>query len=91
MDAREAVQAAKQYITELFEGEPLMNVGLEEVEFDDDANEWEITISFSRDWNRTSPFFPSKDEVSQQRYFKLIKIDDETGEVNAVTNRVMKV
>ena len=91
MDAREAVQTAKRYITDLFEGEPLINVGLEEVVYEDESDEWEITISFSRDWNRTSPFFPSKDATSQQRYYKRITIDDETGEVQSLTDRVVSV
>ena len=91
MDAREAVQAAKQYIAELFEGEPLMNVGLEEVVYEDGSEEWEITLGFSRDWNRKSPIFPSTDEASQKRYYKLIRIDDETGKVNSVTNRAIHV
>ena len=91
MDAREAVQTAKQYITDLFEGEPLINVGLEEVVYEDESDEWEITISFSRDWNRTSPFFPSKDETSQQRYYKRITIDDETSEVQSLTDRIVNV
>lgn len=91
MDARAAVQTAKQYIADLFEGEPLINVGLEEVVYEDGSHEWDITISFSRDWNRTSPFFPSKDEASQQRYYKRITIDDDTGEVQSLTDRVTTV
>ena len=56
MDAREAVQAAKQYIAELFEGEPLMNVGLEEVVYEDGCGGMgDHTSGFSRDWNRKSP------------------------------------
>lgn len=86
MDAREAVRAAKQYITEMFDGEPLINVGLEEVVYEEDADEWEIILSFARDWNRTSPFFPSQDDSSKQRYFKMIKIRDGTGEVLALTD-----
>ena len=91
MDAREAVRAAKQYITEMFDGEPLTNVGLEEVVYDDESREWGITVSFSRDWNRTSPFFPSKDEASQQRYYKKITIDDLTDDVKSLTDRVIVV
>ncbi len=91
MDVKQAVQIAKQYVSELFEGEPLTNVGLEEVVFEDESNDWAITISFSRDWNRTSPFFPSKDEASQQRYYKVISINDATGEVHSLTDREMAV
>lgn len=50
MDVKEAVQTAKKYIAELFTEETITNVGLEEVEFNDTSNNWEVTIGFSRPW-----------------------------------------
>jgi len=35
MDVKEAVALAKKYVGEVFAGEPMSDVGLEEVEFDD--------------------------------------------------------
>ena len=50
MDVKEAVQTAKNYIAELFTDETIADVGLEEVEFNDASNNWEVTIGFSRPW-----------------------------------------
>ena len=55
MDVKQAVQIAKQYVSELFEGEPITNVGLEEVVYEDESDTWKITIGFSRPWHRTEP------------------------------------
>jgi hypothetical protein len=50
MDVKEIVARAKQYIIELFADQGLINLGLEEVDYDDAKDQWHITIGFSRDW-----------------------------------------
>ena len=52
MDVREAAQTARDYLVDLFAGEQITDVGLEEVEFDDLSNDWMITIGFSRPWDQ---------------------------------------
>jgi hypothetical protein len=54
MDVKEAVAGAKKYVGELFAQEGLINIGLEEVEFDEPTKEWHITIGFSRPCNSPS-------------------------------------
>ena len=39
MDVKEAARTAKNYLLDLFEGEEIMNVGLEEIDFDDSSEE----------------------------------------------------
>ena len=39
MDVKEAVRTAKEYVGELFDGEEIDNVRLEEVEFDDESGQ----------------------------------------------------
>ena len=48
MDVKQAVQKAKEYLADLYEGEEVEFVGLEEVEFDEEADQWKVTIGFSR-------------------------------------------
>ena len=48
MQAREAVEAAKRHVAELFEAEPIGEVGLEEIELR--SGIWSVTIGFTRDW-----------------------------------------
>jgi hypothetical protein len=84
MDVKEAVVAAKQYIGEIFGAEGIRNLGLEEVEFDEPANEWRVTIGFSRPWDAAGPvsvmFTPS-------RSYKVVRISDKSGKVVSVKNR----
>ncbi len=45
MDVKEAARTAKKYIVSLFDDEEIMNVGLEEVVFEEMSNRWRITIA----------------------------------------------
>ncbi len=45
------VTVAVNYVSELFEHEKISNLGLEEIEFDDRAGEWLVTVGFSRPWD----------------------------------------
>ena len=52
MHVKDAARMAKTYLTDLFADEQIMNVGLEEIEFDGMTNVWRITIGFSRPWDQ---------------------------------------
>jgi hypothetical protein len=51
MDVRDAIKAAKDYVANVYADERVMNIGLEETEFDEATGTWSITIGFSRPWN----------------------------------------
>ncbi|HYN22936.1 MAG TPA: hypothetical protein VE078_18395 [Thermoanaerobaculia bacterium] len=94
MEVKEAVQVAKRHVAELFSEEQLENFGLEEVEYDDQAGVWRVTVGFSRPWNR-SPQASTNPSVSellgipkgQARDLKVATIDDSAGRVLSVKNR----
>ena len=57
MVAREAVQAAKEFIKEMFADEGIVELGLEELDFVDEASGvWEVTFGFRRQWQ--APYGP---------------------------------
>lgn len=93
MDVKEAIAKAKYYIHSILAEEQLSNVGLEEIEFDDRAKQWRVTIGFSRPWDREwvesgfSPLNPSKSRPASHRTYKVVIIDDETGEVKSIKHR----
>ena len=94
MDVKEAVKTAKAYVVDLFEGEDLENVGLEEVLFDDGAGVWEVTIGFTRPWDRAKNLVDAMSAVSagelpewKRRSFKVVQIQDGTGKVVSLTHR----
>ena len=59
MDVKQAVQTAKEHVAHLFADEPIMNVGLEEVEFHELSKVWAGTGPANA---RRSPSFPRKRE-----------------------------
>ena len=101
MDVKEAARTAREYITDLFADENVKHVGLEEVEFDDVAKVWHITIGFSRPWElskdppKDPPFFNSVlDELkpplpSTQRSYKIVRVRDNDGRVISVMHRAL--
>ncbi len=88
MDVKEAVRAAKNYVTDLLSEESLKNIGLEEVKFNQRTREWNVTIGFSRPWDfdvanpsrLTENFKPGRD-------YRMVTIKDGTGELVSLTRR----
>ena len=90
MDVKEAVLRAKEYLGDLFEDEQIMNVGLEEVVFEDVSNIWKITIGFSRPWDQKGPLVATLVEIRPARSYKVLSINDDSGRVESLTDRVLK-
>ena len=88
MDVKEAVQAAKKHVAEIFADESIANVGLEEVEFDEMEQAWVITIGFSRFWGRIGDVVRALDG-NAARTFKIVRIEDKTGRVQSVKHRAV--
>ena len=89
MDVKEAVGTAKAYVAEHFAGEQITNVGLEEVEFDDMTNGWRITIGFSRPWDQKNALTAALGEGRPVRSYKVLRVDDKTGRVDSLTDRLL--
>ena len=89
MDVREAAHAAKEYLIDLFDGEGITHVGLEEVDFDEVTNEWKITIGFSRPWDHKNVLTQALGEGRPARSYKVVRINDESGAVISVKDRVL--
>ena len=80
MDVKLAVAIAKEHITELFGEEEILNLGLEEVELDDEEF-WRITIGFSRPWNRNVGSVLSGEN---SRSYKIVVLRKKDGHVLSV-------
>ncbi len=83
MEAREAVELAKRHVAEMFEAEPIKEVGLEELELKGDY--WSVTIGFARDWPSSSGVLRSLG--GSKRTYKIVRIDDRTGSVQSLRHR----
>ena len=89
MDVRQAARTAKEYVVDLFAGEEITDVGLEEVVFDDISNYWEITIGFSRPWDHKGGLITALGDGRFGRSYKVIRIDDDDGHVVSMTDRIL--
>ena len=87
MDVKEAVRTAKNYVAELFTDETIANIGLEE-EFNNTSNNWEVTIGFSRPWQKNS-LATALGNQPPTRSYKLVCINDDDGHVISLTDRVL--
>ena len=91
MDVKEAVRAARTYVIDLFDAEDITDVGLEEVAFDDDSSTWRITMGFARPWDKGKPLHILAREGLPARAYKVLRINDRSGVVESVTDRLIKM
>jgi hypothetical protein len=86
MDFKDAVKAAKQHVIEIFDGENLSNVGLEEIEHDEVRHLWTVTIGFSRPWDNIGALSAIAGQKIPRSY-KVVTIDDTDGKIRSISNR----
>jgi len=89
MNVREAVVIAKSWVKDILADENVSNIGLEEVNHDDDNGIWYITIGFSRPWNsqRTNALSAFIDESALKRAYRVIAVREPNGEVISMKRR----
>ena len=92
MQVTQVTQTARKYLVDLFEGEEIINVGLEEVVFDEASHSWRITIGFSRPWERngvTGPLVAALGDRRPPRTYKVIRVNDYDGSLVSMMDRVL--
>ena len=90
MDVKDAAQTAKAYVVELFAEEQIVNIGLEEAEFDRISNTWKITIGFSRPWDQKNVLSAALGEGRPARTYKVMRINNESGDVESLKDRLLR-
>jgi hypothetical protein len=89
MNVRQAVAAAKDWVLDVMQDEKPINLGLEEVEFDDSSGVWKITLGFSRPWNSTkSALSTLTGDVAFRRAYRTILVNDSDGNVQGMVRKV---
>lgn len=94
MNAKAAVRIALEHVTDLFEPEKIMNLGLEEVEFGEDSDVWSVTVGFSRVWDYPAGSLAaamSNFHRPDRRDYKTVRIRDSDGHVLSVKNRPVDI
>ena len=90
MDVKEAVRTAREYIRDVFKDEGIINVGLEEVVYKSGPPRWEVTIGFSRPWDQKGSLVTVLGEGRPARSYKVLRISNDSGKVESLTDRVLK-
>ncbi len=87
---KQAVQIAKAYVVDAFEYDRIERVGLEEISFDEEHDQWWITVGFSRPWDLEADFEPADYGVGgwQFKYQELVNLLSRTYKRVAVCARV---
>lgn len=88
MDVKDVTRTAREYITDLFADEQITNLGLEEVVYDVDSEQWSITFGFARPWDRQGDM-GVRMGLKTPRAYKVIRVDDNNGRVVALTDRIL--
>jgi hypothetical protein len=92
MNAKEAIQRAKTYVADIFGDEGVINIGLEELSFDDSSQKWDVTVGFSRQWDSlNSPFASALSTPPKySRTYKIVEVSNTDGAVLGVKNRAVQ-
>ena len=90
MERSEAVQAAKKHATEIFEGEGISPIRLEEINYDAWKDEWQITVGFAyqRSPSQLAANLGVKTTYGNRQY-KVVHIRDRDGEFVGLTDRLL--
>ena len=87
MDVKEAVVLAKQNLLDLYADEKVTNLSLEEVEFDESAGEWIVTLGFSRPWDEPRNSLAAIAQTYLRRTYKTVKISNDSRQILSMRTR----
>lgn len=85
MNSLGAARVAKEYVENIFAAEPIGEIGLEEIEFNEMEDVWLVTIGFSRDWRDARSL--TRSLAGSPRTYKVLKIDNKSEGVRSMKHR----
>ena len=88
MDVKEATNIARDYVVDIFADEEITQLGLEEVMYDHEADQWRITFAFARPWEKQHTM-AVKMGLKTPRAYKVVHIKNDTGGVIGLTDRLL--
>jgi hypothetical protein len=93
MDVKDAVRTAKLWLEQTLSEEAPFNIGLDEVEYDDSAKVWRITLGFSRPWdkNQNALAVIAGGNSGPVRSYRIISVDDSSGAVLSMKRQLSDV
>lgn len=89
MEVKDAVEAAKSYVAEMFVAETVSDVLLEEVRFEELPGEWAITIGFRRRGAEPVVIDSAVGSLRTDRSFKVVRVRDRDGSILSMADRLL--
>ena len=89
MGPKDAAAYAKRYVAELFGDETIGELGLEEIDFDYEVNEWKITVGFSRPWPTPRDPKGIGFQLPANRSYKMVRISEDGERIISVKDRAL--
>jgi hypothetical protein len=89
VDVKQAVAAAISAVQNLFAGQDIRDLLLEEVEKSEDDRHWRVTISFARLIEGGNALRTALAGPEYNRFYKVIELDAVTG--NLVSMKIRKI
>ena len=84
---KQAVQIARDYLLDVYDGQALPNLLLEETQISEDEQYWHITFSF--DTGHQETIYRLNIPITRpERAYKVVTIQASNGKVESLTNRV---
>ena len=90
MNVKEAAKIAKEYVSDLFADEGIVNVGLEEIQLEMGGGHWKVTVGFSRPWDYGGLAAITYGRKGLRRSYKVLRIRDSNGNVESVKDRILQ-
>ena len=87
MDIHGAIKAAKDQVKGIFAEENISNIGLEEIERNQEDKIWIITIGFSRPWDEPDDRSAIIIGRKKPRTYKVITLSEDDGRMLSIKNR----
>jgi hypothetical protein len=87
IDVKTAVKIAMNFMHDLFSGQKLENVMLEEVELTDDYKFWLVTLGFDRPTRAEADFRNILVGQAYARSYKVIRVNAQTGKAESMKMR----
>jgi hypothetical protein len=84
---KEAVHKAKSFVLDLYQGEQVTDILLEEIQLSSDKREWQVTIGFTPPWMQRGVHAMLGTHPAN-RVYKQMSVDVETGEVRDLRIRL---
>lgn len=89
MRVTEAKIVAREYLVQMFCGEPIGDVRVDEVVFAEERDMWQITISFSCPWGVPDVLASHTTKEHELRSYKCMHIGDRDGKVRYMLDRLL--